>query len=321
MCVNSHGTGSQPDHHARGGCRKLHARAAAGGILDQDIKQSIRPGDHVAHAAKLLEHRFLGDDLAAFDLKAQKFLPGQGGDEQVILPSRIAVPAVEADAAGRDGGTVGCDGRVGVGRALLEDARLEPHRGKSPAVIVAFVDHIDLVAAGRAMFGFPKIARHRIEGEAFGIAVAETPDRGNRIGDFDEGIVGRDRAVLIDAMDFAQRRGETLRIDHVVPLADREEQVALAVEQKSRAVMIAGGGVKRGRRAEEFVAVDPCIVANMTAHQHRHGRRREIGRGVAAGRGRDAGLRPRYRRDRSSHYARPHPACRRPGARKPWACP
>ena len=219
--------------------------AAAGGILQQDIQQPIRSHDHIAHPAEFLEQDFLAHDLAALGLQAQQFLSRQRAHEQIVLPARIFVAAVESDAAGRDRRRVEGDGRIGIGCALAQDARLQAHGRQAPAIIMALVDHIDLVAAGGTMLGFPQIARHGIERQAFGIAMAQTPDRRHGIGQIHERIVRRDRAVFVDAMDLAQRRGQALRIDHVVALADGEEQMALAIEQEARTIMIAGGGVER----------------------------------------------------------------------------
>src|SRR6185437_8755186 len=105
----------------------------------QYIEQSIRPGDHVAYAAEFLEHRFLRNHLAAVNFQPQQFLYGKAGNEEIVLPARITVAAVEADAAGRQRGRIKDDGLIGIGRGLLEDARLQSHRGETPAVIVALV--------------------------------------------------------------------------------------------------------------------------------------------------------------------------------------
>ena len=45
-----------------------------------------------------------------------------------------------------------------------------------PAVVVALLDHVDLVAAVRAELGFPQLAGHGIDRQAERVAVAGGPD-------------------------------------------------------------------------------------------------------------------------------------------------
>ena len=55
------------------------------------------------------------------------------------------------------------------------------------------------------------------------MAVAVAPDRAERAGAVDEGIVGRDATVSEDAVDFAEWTGEVLRVVLSTAITDREK--------------------------------------------------------------------------------------------------
>ncbi len=169
------------------------------------------------------------------------------------------------------------------GGGLAHDARLQALAGDTPAVIVARLDDVDLVAAGGAVLGLPEQAGGGIESQAFGIAVAIGPDRAQRARRGHEGIVLGDGAVIVETMDLAQRRSQVLRHLEIVALAHRPEEMPLAVEQEARAVMVGAGAVGIFRRLEQHLLLDPFIGGiDLTAHDPGHGGGREIGRLVLA---------------------------------------
>ena len=55
------------------------------------------------------------------------------------------------------------------------------------------------------------------------MTVTVTPDRAEGAGAVDEGIVGRDAAVVEDAVDLAERAREVLRVVRPTAIADREK--------------------------------------------------------------------------------------------------
>src|SRR5262249_60665682 len=81
-----------------------------------------------------------------------------------------------------------------------------------PALILALLDDVDLVATARPMLVLPQLPGHGVEREALGIAMAVAPDL--RLGGrpADEGIVRRDRAIGPDANDLAEIVGKILRL-------------------------------------------------------------------------------------------------------------
>ena len=132
-----------------------------------------------------------------------------------------------------------------------------------------------------AVLGLPQLAGDRIPGQPLRIAVAVAPDRRHRARRVDERIVLRHRAVVVDAVDLAERLGEILRVRHVVLLAEREEQVPLLVEDEARSVVRVRRAVELGLRAEDDLLLGPLVVlVDLAADDDRH--RRRIGRTATA---------------------------------------
>src|SRR5260221_4465951 len=95
---------------------------------------------------------------------------------------------------------------VADGGAWIVDA-MRNHR---PSVILAFLDDVQLVAAARAMLGFPQ-APSRIEGQAFLAAQAIGPDFRKNTRLPQKRIVGRGRAVGRDVNDLTEIGVHALR--------------------------------------------------------------------------------------------------------------
>ena len=62
----------------------------------------------------------------------------------------------------------------------LRDARLHAGRHDRPAVVLARLDQVQLVAARRTVLGLPQLVGDRIERQALRVAVAVAPDRADR---------------------------------------------------------------------------------------------------------------------------------------------
>ena len=132
----------------------------------------------------VLDQDLLLHDLVAFEDEAPQLLERECGQEQVVLPSRQLVAGVEGDRAGGERrrplhhrllhtrllGLVGNRGAVVVD-AVGDDG---------PAVVVAALDAVQLVAAPRAVLGCPEVAGHRVPGHSLDVAVAVAPDRPRR---------------------------------------------------------------------------------------------------------------------------------------------
>ena len=63
--------------------------------------------------------------------------------------------------------------------------------------------HARLIAALRAMLGFPQLARHWIPREALGMTMPVAPNGGNRTLSSDKWIVLRHRTIVVHAVDLA----------------------------------------------------------------------------------------------------------------------
>src|SRR5262249_10383851 len=80
-----------------------------------------------------------------------------------------------------------------------------------PAVVLALLDEVDLVAALRAVLGLPERARGGGERETLRIAVAPAPDLGQRALPSAERIGLRNRAVVVQPHDLALAAAQVLR--------------------------------------------------------------------------------------------------------------
>ncbi len=155
----------------------------------------------------------------------------------------IASPVVEGDARRRDHGVPMRDrigefrmsGRFRDRRAVVIVAPAH-HR---PAVILACLRNVDLVAALRPELALPQFAGLRIDGGALRIAVAVRPDFGPRALLADEGVVLRHRAILVDAHDLAKVGRKILGGRELEALAQGDEQLAVGSEGEPPAKMIA----------------------------------------------------------------------------------
>src|SRR5262249_22166621 len=105
-----------------------------------------------------------------------------------------------------------------------------------PAVILALLDLVDLVTAARPELGLPELAGGRMDREAERVAMADRPEVGLVTFLADERIVLGHRAVVLHSHDLAHVGRWVLCLLAPVAVADRDEQIAVLVEQEARAV-------------------------------------------------------------------------------------
>ncbi len=110
-----------------------------------------------------------------------------------------------------------------------------------PAVVEAFFDQIEFVAAARAVLGVEEFAGYGVEGEALRVAVAVAPYSSIGFGVTDEGIISGDAAVVVEAMDFAVGARYILGVRALAAFADGEEEITLAIEGDAAAEVDAAG--------------------------------------------------------------------------------
>ena len=142
---------------------------------------------------------------------------------------------------------------------------LLPVARQRPAVVLAALEQVQLVAAARAVVDRPEAAL-AVEGERLHVALADGPDLGARIGAAGERVVGRDRTVGRDPDRLAQVAVEALRIrshPHVGAFAGRHVEHAVGAEREARAVV--HGAVEGRQHAEDHADL---IEAAAVVRQH-----------------------------------------------------
>ena len=97
--------------------------------------------------------------------------PASAATNRLFFQPGILRAGVERDAARRDRRRVVDDGQLHAGSAALGDAVLLAHRDHAPAVVLALLDDVDLVAAGRTVLRFPEQAGDRIPRQSLRIAM------------------------------------------------------------------------------------------------------------------------------------------------------
>ena len=211
-------------------------------------------------------------DAPALHLEASQRGAAEPGHEEIVAPVRIAGAFVEMDPAGRDGGVPVHDGGLHSFVCGPGDTRLEAVRDHGPAVVVAGLQDIQLVAAHRPVLGLPEEAAHGIDREALGIAMAVGPDRRHGAGASHERVVGRHASVVVDTVHLAQRAGEVLGGVLLPAVADREEQLAVAIEEEAGAVVVVRSPEEPGRGRVDRLLVDPAALADSPADDRGHRR-------------------------------------------------
>src|SRR6266446_1028158 len=166
-------------------------------FIGEDIKRAVGSLTHVTDAfAQIGQQIFFSDDSIAAEREPRQALRFQCAIEEAAFPGGEKISRIERQSRGRDGGIPVIDGLIHAGlRGSDSDLRagiIESIRNHRPAVIVARLDYVDLIAALRAMLLFPQFAGCGIDRQALGIAVAERPDFRFGIGLPDERIVVRD---------------------------------------------------------------------------------------------------------------------------------
>jgi hypothetical protein len=131
-------------------------------------------------------------------------------------------------------------GHARLRRALADlraDAVVHAVGDDRPAVVHASADDVQLVAALRAVLVGPQRTGARMQGRALDVAIAEREDLGPRAGALRERVVGGHAPVVVQAQDLAGVVVEALRAVLLAAVAERHEEVTLAVEYQFRAEM------------------------------------------------------------------------------------
>src|SRR5262245_15498091 len=197
-------------------CRR-DAEVPPRGAVGGQPQRAARPIANIADAfPQPLQEALPLDHIVAVEFEPHQKLAGQRADEEVATPGRQQTAGIERHPGRSDRGHPVFERLL---HALLVRALVDPGAAVVdavadhwPAVILALLDEVDLVAAARPMLVLPQLSGHGVEREALGIAVAVAPDL--RLGGrpADEGIVRRNRAIGPDANDLAEIVGKILRL-------------------------------------------------------------------------------------------------------------
>lgn len=199
----------------------------------------------MADAANIFEDDFLGDNFTVGDFDAAEFFGSKRGDKELVFPFWKQIAGVKVS-------TARCDRRHPVSERLLHAifSGDVDHGGSiiihavgddGPAVVEAFFDEVEFVAAAGPVLSVEEFSGYRVEGEALRVAVAIAPDGGIGFSVTDEGIIGGDAAVVVEAMDFAVGARDILSVRALAAFADGEVEITLAIEGDTAAKVNAAG--------------------------------------------------------------------------------
>src|SRR5437016_1575732 len=140
-------------------CRR-EAQNATRAVVGGEPERAVRPLAHIADAfAQLLQQALLLDHFVAVNFEPHQHLADQRAEEEAAAPRREAIAGVEGHAGGSDrrhpilqrllhAGLVRA--LVNLGAAVVD--AVADHR---PAVILALLDNVDLIAAARSVLVLP----------------------------------------------------------------------------------------------------------------------------------------------------------------------
>src|SRR5262249_24469944 len=193
------------------------AGGPAPGAVGGGPQRAVRPVANIADAfTQPLQEALLLDHLVAVELQPHQKLADQRTDEEVAAPGRQQIAGIERHPGRGDRGHPVFERMLHalLVRALVDLGAdvVDAVADHWPAVILALLDEVDLVAAARPMFVLAQLSGQGVEREALGIAVAVAPDLGLGGRPADEGIDRRNRAIGPDANDLAEVVGKILRL-------------------------------------------------------------------------------------------------------------
>src|SRR6185295_8653464 len=151
---------------------RLDAQHRARGFVCDHVEQAVRALLHVANPLVKIDEQRLAPQLLhllveqdAIEMaRAGNLALAQPADEHVTFPLRELVAGVEREARDRDRGRPVDHRRLVAvvrGHLVVERARIVAAIAHDrPAVILASLDDVELVAAVRAVLGLPELARH-----------------------------------------------------------------------------------------------------------------------------------------------------------------
>ena len=124
---------------------------------------------------------------------------------------------------------------VGLGREDLPTV-MDTVGNHGPAIVPSADDEVQLIAPSRTVFVRPDLSCFRMQGEPLHVSDARSSRSRKGVPSADEGVIRRNPAVVVETDDGPHVVGQILRrmVPHHVggdhPVADRDEQVAVVVE-------------------------------------------------------------------------------------------
>ncbi len=209
------------------------------GTVGDHINPAIRCLAHIADALRQVDQlALLTRHGLSTDSQSNQGLSAQSPRQQLARPARITVTLDEAQAAGRDGQ------RCPPLEWLLETGHrpVLANTGSStvvaaighswPAIVAPRLDSIDLIAALRAMFRGPQLARLGMHCQALDVAVTQAPDLGPGSWTTNKRVVGRCLSLAGDANDLADVVAKVLCLVFFgVAIAQTDVQMSIAIER------------------------------------------------------------------------------------------
>ncbi len=194
---------------------------------------------------------FLADDLGSVEAEAEDAFAAEAADEEVVLELGKGVSSVENGASG--GG--GWEAVEGEGRDHSRVGLFVVNRG--PAVVLPFLDDVDFIATGGAVFGFEKSFGAGLEIQPLAVSMAVGPDFGSGVGLIDEGVVLGDLAVFVQSEDFAGEGIEALGEVGLVGVSGGDVELAVRTEAQATPGVVGEGGdvLDNDRAIGEFLLV------------------------------------------------------------------
>ncbi len=228
----------------------------------------------MAHPARLVDQVLLPVHPGVGRPQADEDLPDHAAGQEVAPPAGEAVAGVDDQARDAEGGDPDVDRLfhpVTVGALVDRQAAAVVHAvpDHRPAVVPAGQDEVELVAPLGTVLGDPDVPGLGVDRQALGVPVPVAPDLGTGAVPPDEGIVGGDPAVVVQADHDAVVVGEVLgrvalqvALGRGLAVAHRDEEVALAVEGETGAVVAPAPRVG----LEDLLHVREAVVLEAPAH-------------------------------------------------------
>src|SRR5690349_20538713 len=228
--------------------RWVDAEHRAVGFVGEEVEQAVGTLPDVADAVvEIAEDPFaleffpLVVKIDALQVTGTRdFAFAHAADEQIVFPVGIAVAGIEVQAGDGYGGHPVDDGRL---HTFLIRIEADPRAGvdasvadDGPAVVLARGEDVHFVPAVGPFFAGPNLTSDGVDVHTEDVAMTDGEDFGFRSGPIDEGVVGRNGAVVAEAEHFTSEAsgilgghgrgggriatGAHVHIDHAVAAED-----------------------------------------------------------------------------------------------------